>query len=255
VLDDGTVCTLPAFNGQQYFSRKAWTCRKLGNVTVSSLQRILCLDRRSEVSANSHEVDAVLEHAPGGHAKVLLECKSGDARSTGAQTNAYIECLLEESRLGRTQHYFAYCAEKAGPVHIPDYWPFFFRVFRGIAEIGSVHGTPGTATTARPFFSRLDFRQSGQAQLALNEALNAAVREGIIPRNPDNPAAKVRALNDLLYAKAGIRLVLFNAKRSSPTAIATMARKDAQELAKTAPQFEATFWDALILWLKDREKA
>ena len=205
------------------------------------------------VLAGSHEVDALLEHAPGGHAKVLLECKSGDATSTGAQTNAYLECLLEESRVGRTQHYFAYCSEKAGPVHIPDYWPFFFRVFRGIANISSVHGTPGTATTARPFFYRLDFSRSGQTQQVLNEALENAVREGIIPRNPDNPADRVRALNDLLYAKAGIRLVLFNAKRSSPTAIATIARKAAQEVARNAPPTEATFWDALTLWLRDQE--
>ena len=107
VLDDGGVCSLPTVNGQQYFTRMVWPCRKLGDVTVSSLQRLLCLDKNSMVLAGSHEVDALLEHAPGGHAKVLLECKSGDAHSTGAQTNAYLECLLEESRLGRTHHYFA----------------------------------------------------------------------------------------------------------------------------------------------------
>jgi hypothetical protein len=140
-------------------------------------------------------------------------------------------------------------------VHIPNYWPFFFRVFRGIAKISSTVGTPGTATTARPFFSRLNFEQSGQTPRVLNEALDMAVREGIIPRNPENPAARVRALNDLLYAKAGIRLVLFNAKRSSPTAIATMARKAAQAVARVASPLEATFWDALIQWLKDREKS
>jgi hypothetical protein len=254
VLDDGAVCSLPTVNGQQYFIRMAWPCRKLGEATVSSLQRLLCLDKNSIVLAGSHEVDALLEHAPGGHAKVLLECKSGDARSTGAQTNAYLECLLEESRLGRTHHYFAYCAEKSGPVHIPDYWPFFFRVFRAIAEIRSVHGTPGTSTTARPFFSQLDFSRTGQALEVLNMALDIAVRQRIFPRNPENPTAKVRALNDLLYAKAGIRLVLFNVKRSSLPAIATMARKAAQGEAKTAPPTQATFWDGVVQWLRDREK-
>jgi hypothetical protein len=254
VLEDGAVCSLPTINGQQYFTRMAWPVRKLGDVTVSSLQRLLCLNKNSMVLAGSHEVDALLEHAPGGYAKVLLECKSGGAHSTGAQTNAYLECLLEESRLGSTRHYFAYCAEKSGPVHIPEYWPFFFRVFRGIAEISSVHGTPGTSTTARPFFSQFDFHRTGQALEVLDTALDTAVRERILPRNPENPSAKVHALNDLLYAKAGIRLVLFNVKRCSPHAIATMARKAAQEEAKTAPLSHAIFWDGLIQWLRDREK-
>ena len=150
-LENGVACSLPAINGRQYFSRMVWPVRKLGDVTVSSLQRLLCLDRNSMVLAGSHEVDALLEHAPGGNAKVLLECKSGSAGSTGPQTNAYLECLLEESCLGKTRHYLAYCSEEAGPVDIPAYWPFFLRVFRGIAEISSVQGTPGTATAARPF--------------------------------------------------------------------------------------------------------
>jgi hypothetical protein len=254
VLDDGTVCSLPKLGGQQYFTRMAWRCRKLGDVTVSSLQRVLRLEKNSMVHAGTHEVDALLEHAPGGHAKVLLECKSGNARSTGAQTNAYLECLLKESRPGRTHHYFAYSTDESGPVHIPSYWPFFFRVFRGIAEIGCVQGTPGTATRARPFFSRLNFQRSGQTLEVLNDALDMGVQDGILPQNPENPAAKVGPLNDLLYAKAGIRLVLFNAKRSSPAAIATMARKAAQEEFKRAPSAESTFWDGLIQWLRDREK-
>jgi hypothetical protein len=254
LLDNGTVCSLPALGGQQYFTRMGWRCRKLGDVTVSSLQRVLCLEKTSMVYAGSHEVDALLEHAPGGHAKVLLECKSGNARSAGAQTNAYLECLLKESRPGRTQHYFAYSADESGPVHIPEYWPFFFRVFKGIANIGCVQGTPGTATAARPFFSRINFDRTGQTLDALNDALDIGVRDGILPQNPENPAAKVDALNDLLYAKAGIRLVLFNAKRSSPAGIATMARKAAQEESKKAPSAESTFWDGLIQWLRDREK-
>jgi hypothetical protein len=85
-------------------------------------------------------------------------------------------------------------------------------------------------------------------------ALDIAVRQRIFPRNPENPTAKVRALNDLLYAKAGIRLVLFNVKRSSLPAIATMARKAAQGEAKTAPPTQATFWDGVVQWLRDREK-
>lgn len=143
VLQDGTVCSLPAINGQRYFSRAAWKPSKLGNATVSSLERVLLIDKPSKVFNGTHEVDAVLEHLPGGNAKVLVECKARNARSTGAQTNAYLEFLLEESRLGLTNHYFAYCLEHNLPVTPGDYWPFFHRVFKGIAAIGSVEGRPG----------------------------------------------------------------------------------------------------------------
>lgn len=253
VLGDLTICSLPAIHGHRYFSRAAWKPRKLGNTTVSSLQRILFIDKPSKVYNGTHEIDAVLEHAKGGNAMVLVECKAGSARSTGAQTNAYLEFLLEESKPNVTSHYFAYCKENSLPPTPADYWPFFHRVFKGIAQISSVVGTPGTATTARPYFGRMSLVRTGQPLLDLNDVLDVAVRDQIIPENPVNEVLKVKALNALLNAKAAIRLQIFHVKRASPSGIARMTRKATQEVMRTARQDESTFWASLLDWLRDKE--
>lgn len=253
-LSNSKTCLLPSPNGHEFFSRSGWEPRKLGEVTVSSLKRVLVIEKNSNVSADGHEVDLVLEHAPGGDNMVLVECKAGDARSKGSQLNAHLEHLLSTSRPGKTSHFLALCEEGALPAGPVDYYPFFHRVFRAIAGIGTVIGTPGPAIRARSYFSQFKMNRTGQPLLDLNNILDTAVRSHDIVANPDNEILKIGVLNELLYSKAAIRLQIFHVKRASRTAIATMTRKAAQEILRTAPSAEDTFWTSLIEWLKESEK-
>jgi hypothetical protein len=248
LLDDGSLCTLPAADGQRYFSRKAWQPRKIGEIGADALKRVLSIDQASEVRYGSHEIDAVLEHGAGD--KVVMECKSGDASSTASQTNAHVELMVEISRPGLSHNYFAYCNESNHQPGPSDYWPVFFRWFLSLKTVADVSAN---ARPIREYFQRFTFRQTGQPLLDLLPIIEHARASGLITYPTGDDASRIRALNDILIARVGCKLQIFTLRRSSRTATATRARKMADQERKECHADERWFWDQLWLWLSEQE--
>ncbi|ABA75152.1 DUF1887 family protein [Pseudomonas fluorescens] len=237
---DAKPCTII---DERNFSRGRWTpTADYGSLNIHELRAHLpaAMAQDAKVKNGDNEIDLIVSSD---QRLVIIECKSGDASSSGSQTNSYVETLLERGN-NHNHSYFAYCHDSAKSDN--HYFSFFQKIFKAISET-----RPSIYKDATDYFKK--FTYTGKPEVDLAVIIDDYATTNNITKTLDTDYAKVIFLNEILDDKAGFKLHYFHVPTGSKSNIrdATVKLINKNYLTATAYDDTRAFWLKLYLYLKD----